>query len=231
MRIQLTFKGKAKIPKNRVNKKVNGFINKVLGGNNPYHGTISHCSVSKLQKYTTTDDNCYLFEDGAYITVSSANNKFISDFVSGLILAKDSFKIEGLVFDKFEIDEIKVNRKYDIIRTTSPIILKDKDGRFCIFKDDNFIETLTNKSRKKLMHNGVAEDVANTLEFKLFHPEKAYLAYIEFDGKKTLSSNVMLVVKGNRLARKKIYEMGLGASTSFCYGSVKVANEFELKNF
>ena len=38
------------------------------------------------------------------------------------------------------------------------------------------------------------------------------------------SSMVMLVVKGKPKCRKAIYEMGLGSSTGYCFGTVKVVN-------
>ena len=162
-----------------------------------------------------------MFSDGAYIQVSSNDKDFINDLVSGIITNGDKLSIASLRYKNFDVNGFEPFEKFDIIRTISPLYLSNK-GRSLTFKDDNFIEVLTEKSRKKLIHNGLSERVANTLSFSLFHPENAKTKMIEIGKQKNICSQIMLYVKGNKKARVMLYEMGLGKCTGFGFGAVTI---------
>ena len=220
MVLNINFKGDA-VFIGSLNKEVNGFINRSLGKENKYHGHFSNYCVSTMQGGKMNREGIIFFSDGGYIQVSSSDKDFINDLVSGIVTNSDNLSIGSLQYKSIDIDEFRPFKEYDIIRTISPLYLSNK-GRSLTFKDDNFIEVLTEKSRKKLIHNGLSERVANTLSFNLFHPENAKTKMIEIGKQKNICSQIMLYVKGNKKARVMLYEMGLGKCTGFGFGAVTI---------
>ena len=220
MVLNINFKGDA-VFIGSLNKEVNGFINRCLGKENKYHGHFSNYCVSTMQGGKMNIEGIIFFSDGGYIQVSSSDKDFINDLVSGIVTNSDNLSIGSLQYKSIDIDEFRPFKEYDIICTISPLYLSNK-GRSLTFKDDNFIEVLTEKSRKKLIHNGLSERVANTLSFNLFHPENAKTKMIEIGKQKNICSQIMLYVKGNKKARVMLYEMGLGKCTGFGFGAVTI---------
>jgi len=210
-----------------LNKEVNGLINRCLGENNKYHGSFSDYCISSIQRGKMSKGGLLMFPNGAYIQVSSNDKDFINDLVSGIIANCDNLSIGGLRYKDIDIGAFEPFKEYDIIRTISPLYIS-KNGRSLTFKDDNFIEVLTDKSRKKLMHNGLSERVANTLSFSLFHPENAKTKMIEIGKQKNICSQIMLYVKGDKKARTMLYEMGLGKCTGFGFGAVTIIRKESL---
>lgn len=210
-----------------LNKEVNGLINRCLGENNKYHGSFSDYCISSIQGGKMSKGGLLMFPNGAYIQVSSNDKDFINDLVSGIIANCDNLSIGGLRYKDIDIGAFEPFKEYDIIRTISPLYIS-KNGRSLTFKDDNFIEVLTDKSRKKLMHNGLSERVANTLSFSLFHPENAKTKMIEIGKQKNICSQIMLYVKGDKKARTMLYEMGLGKCTGFGFGAVTIIRKESL---
>ena len=69
------------------------------------------------------------------------------------------------------------------------------------------------------------ERKANSLQIELFHPENAETAAIPIGNVINIGSKVMLCVKGNKDARRAIYEFGFGKCTGFGFGAVTVNNK------
>ena len=220
MVLNINFKGDA-VFIGSLNKEVNGFINRCLGKENKYHGHFSNYCVSTMQGGKMNREGIISFSDGGNIQVSSYDVDFINDLVSGIVANSDNLSIGSLQFKSIDIDAFRPFKEYDIIRTISPLYIS-KDGKSLTFKDDNFLEVLTEKSRKKLIHNGLSERKANTLSFTLFHPEKAKTKMIEIGKQRNIGSQVMLYVKGDKAARTMIYELGLGKCTGFGFGAVTI---------
>ena len=220
MILNINFEGSGVFDK-PLNKEVNGFINRCLGENNKYHGKFSNYCISSMQGGKMNKEGLIMFPDGAYIQVSSNDKDFINDLVSGIITNGDKLSIASLRYKNFDVNGFEPFEKFDIIRTISPLYLSNK-GRSLTFKDDNFLEVLTEKSRKKLIHNGLSERKANTLSFTLFHPERAKTKMIEIGKQRNICSQVMLYVKGDKTARTMIYELGLGKCTGFGFGAVTI---------
>lgn len=222
MNLKIMFKGTDEFDVNSSFKKVNGFINKLFGKNNTYHGKFSNYSVSRLQNGIFIG-NKVIFTNGAFLIISSNDNGLIDVLISGIMKNKDNLKISKLIFESFDCFEFNIHDGYDLVRTTSPIRLCNK-YKFITFKDDDFIPYLTEKSIKKLIHNGLNENCAKTLKLELFHAENAKTYFYNINGAKNICSQVMLIVKGNKEARKAMYELGFGSSTGFGFGSVKIIN-------
>ena len=222
MRIKVIFSSSKVIFNESLNKEVNGFINKILGEGNKYHGTISRYSISSLQG-AVKNGNGYSFPNGSYLFISSSDGEFIGTVISGLI-NNQHLHIRDMEYIKMEICDYNVGSRFDLVRTISPILISE-GNRFVTFKDDNFIELLTEKSIKKLIYSGLDEKKANTLKLQLFHAENAKTASIPIGEAVNIGSKVMLYVEGNKDARKLIYELGFGKCTGFGFGAVTINNK------
>ena len=146
MVLNINFKGDA-VFIGSLNKEVNGFINRCLGKENKYHGHFSNYCVSTMQGGKMNSEGIISFSDGGHIQVSSSDKDFINDLVSGIVANSDNLSIGSLQYKSIDIDAFRPFQEYDIIRTISPLYIS-KDGRSLTFKDDNFLEVLTEKSRK-----------------------------------------------------------------------------------
>ena len=216
MRLKLYFDNSILVFKHPFNKKVNGFINKLLGANNKYHGKTSRYSVSPLLGAVKVDDG-FSYPNGAHLYISSDDSDFIRDIMFGLMEGRGT-QIEDMRYLRCEMCDFNVGSMFDLVRT-APLLLNDK-GRVVTVKDDDFTDVLVRKTRNKLVHYGMSEKVANTLEFELFHGEKAKTVAIPIGNVINIGSKVMLYAKGNRKARRMAYELGLGKCTGFGFGSV-----------
>ena len=220
MVIKIFFKGTTEGFLKPLNPEVNGLINKWLGEGNNYHGAFSRYCVSSMQGGKMDSNGVLRFEDGGYINVSSDDSEFIGQLMQG-ILTIPEVSVSSMKFDSMDVYDFKVNNGYDIIRTISPILLSNKDGVITV-KDDSFIETLLDKSKKKLIKAGLDEKKVNTLTFELFHPENAKTKMVEIKSQKNIGSMVMLIVRGDKEVRRTLYELGLGKSTGFGFGAIEI---------
>ena len=219
MRIKVNFSSSKILFYESANKEVNGFINKVLGEGNKYHGNVSRYSISSLQGAVKNGDG-YSFPNGAYLYIASDDGGFIGAIMSGLMSNKD-LHVRDMKYINIEICDYDIGSRFDLVRAISPILVTD-GKRLVTFKDANFIDLLTEKSRKKLIYFGMDEKKANTLKLSLFHPENAKTASIPIGKAVNIGSKVMLYVEGHKDARKLIYELGFGKCTGFGFGAVSV---------
>ena len=219
MRIKINFSNSKIVFNESLNKEVNGFINKLLGEGNKYHGNISRYSVSSMQGAVKVGDS-YSFPNGAYLFIASDDGEFIGNIMQGLI-TNSNLHIRDMYYTSIEISDYDIGTKFDLVRTISPILINDGSKQIT-FKDDNFIELLTQKSIKKLIFFGMDERKAKSLKLSLFHPENAKTASIPIGKSINIGSKVMLYVEGHKEARKLMYELGFGKCTGFGFGAVSV---------
>lgn len=219
MRIKINFSNSEVIFNDSLNKEVNGFINKVLGHGNKYHGSVSRYSVSSLQGAVKCEGG-YSFPNGSYLYIASDDGEFMGAIMSGL-MSNEGLHIRDMKYVNIEICDYDIGSKFDLVRTISPILISD-GKKLVTFKDGNFIELLTEKSRKKLIYFGMNEKKANSLKLSLFHPENAKTASIPVGKAVNIGSKVMLYVEGHKDARKLMYELGFGKCTGFGFGAVSV---------
>ena len=218
MRIKLNFNGTIELFNGSTQHLVNGFIHSVLGSNNKYHDSFSNYAVSSLQGGKLVEGGIS-YENGAYIFVSSNDLEFNDNIMIGLMTTTST--IGSLTLNNIEIVDFKPHFYYDVVRTISPILLKDNDS-IITFKDSSFIDVLLKKTKKKLLSLGLKEKDVNTLDIQPFHFENAKLKYVKVKNVVNLSSQVMLIIKGDIEVRRKLYEMGLGKSTGCGFGSVEI---------
>lgn len=209
--------------KEPLNKEVNGFIMELLGNDNNYHGNKSDYCVSSIQGGVCNDNGTTSFPNGAIVAVSSNDPQVIGQLVESILNETGKLKIASLTYEKMEMTEYNPFSDYDVIRSISPISLKH-NGKFYTYEDDEFIELLQKHCINKLINNGVEEKIANTITLEPFHFEGARKVCVKIGDAKNISSNVMLIVKGNKNARKQLYNMGMGRCTGFGFGFVEVRN-------
>ena len=199
---------------------LNGFINAILGVDNPYHDSFSDYSISSLQGGKMTDDKKNLsFDSNPHFFVASRNEKFMSDFFLGIEKNKPSmFGMTIKAIDMF--DDFKPKRYYDMAFTISPILLTNDQGRKITFKSDaGWIDVLKNNCRKKLLHQGIDD---KTFDLEVLNPEGAKDKCIWVGDTFNPCSMVKLKVYGKPETRYAMYSLGFGKSTGSGFGSVKL---------
>lgn len=201
-------------------KELNSYIHKCLGVNNEYHDSFSDYAISSIQGGKLTSDKMLSFENSTpHIIISSENEQFLSKIIMGI--QSNQFKLFDMDFVQFEFNDFIVNPYCDTIITISPILLKHNDRKIT-FKNENWIEVLTQQVRKKLQHKGIMDD---TFKIELRNVEKAKEKLIHVGNVFNLCSMVSLKVYGKKKTRKTIYNMGFGNSTGCGFGSIKLYNE------
>jgi len=222
MRLKLMFEKNLKPIKKPLNKEVNGFLNRVLGEDNKYHGIFSRYSVSSMQGGKMSKDGVINFPNGGYLFISSDDCDFIVKILKGISSKKGELYILDMKYKSMEISDFIVNEKFDLVRTISPILLSSKENKILTFRDDNFLSVLIDKSKKKLIKCGYDVECVNTLNMHLFHPENSTTKMVEVGRQKNIGSKIMLYVEGKKEIRKALYELGIGKCTGFGFGSVSI---------
>lgn len=223
MKIKLLFDCNSKLFHKPLNEEVNGFLNNVLGDGNKYHGTFSRYSVSSMQGGRMDKDGVLNFPNGGYVFVSSDDSEFMVTLLKGLAAKQKNLYVLDMKYKGMELCDFKVNERFDLVRSISPILISD--GKKAVtFNDDNFFELVREKSIKKLIKCGYDEKLVNTLEINPFHPEKYKTKMVEINGVKNIGSRVMFCISGDKTVRKALYELGIGKCTGFGFGAVSINN-------
>ena len=198
---------------------VNGMVHTIIGKDNPYHDKFSNYSVSFLRGGILTSEGL-IYPNGGKVFISSPDETFIETILINLIHSKN-IKLRDMSLTSYDVCDININARYDIIETLSPILLKHK-GKRLTFKDESFLTILTEQCIAKLTKNGLSKSDLKGFTIKPFHFENAKIQVPKVKNVVNPSSQVMLVIEGTAKARKMIYEMGFGNSTGCGFGAVKV---------
>ena len=225
MRIKISFKPSMVKHSGSIHHYVNGMIHKLLGSNNKYHNNFSTYAVSSLQGGKLINGGI-VFNNGAYLYISFPDStSFYNDIMMGLLTSDKTFAGDLEFDNKIDECDFKPHKSYDIVRTISPILLKNDNGETITFKDDDFIRIITEKSKKKLIKNGISVEKADSIELIPFHFENGKLKYVKVKNVVNVSSQVMFLVKGDIQARYMLYCLGLGKSTGSGFGSVEIISK------
>lgn len=221
MRLTLNFEPSERVFETPVEDFVVGFVQKMLGDGNKWHNSFSAYNISTMQGWDIKDGKIY-FPKGGYFHISSIDMEFMKTITDNLLKCYDTAVLRDMKLKNFSFTADSIHSDYDIVKTISPILLKTKDNRIVTFKDDDFIRLLTEQCKAKLLHNGFNESDVRDFEIQPFHFEDAVVKYTKRKNYSLPASRVMLVIKGKPKCRKVLYEMGIGSSTGYCYGTVEI---------
>ena len=180
----------------------------------PYVYATSNLELALLfgssRSYGTGNGNPYFYISG--------DDKFIGFAIDSFMNSKAS--MFGMVFESIDItDDFVVNSRFDNIITISPILLRDKNGKRLTFKDEKWVEILTENCVKKLEHNNICDP---TFKIEIINPHKAKEKCIWVGNVFNKSTMIRLKVFGKPNTRRCLYNMGLGHSTGSGFGSIKI---------
>lgn len=221
MRITIKF-GPSMVEQDKsLNDQVNGFIHNVLGPDNKWHDIFSPYSVSTIHGGVFNKESKKIsFPEGGRFVIASDNEEFLRDFITGLATINNG-KIGTMPYIGFESNKCTLSYKYDIVRIENIRLKVNNKEITC--KDDGYIDKLREHSIRKLIRCGVSEEDANTLQFEPFGKDKWKVKYVKMkNGMKnesiTPSSSIMLIVKGKKEVRNKMFNLGYGISTGSGFG-------------
>lgn len=203
--------------------KMNGFVNAIIGKNNKYHDKYSDYSVSSILGGHISDDKSGLiFDEEPYIQVTSMNVEFLNMFIDNLLDEFDKKEADffGLHPTRYNVFDYQISQRgYDVVKTNSPILLKDENGKKITCKDANWIDVLNSHCKKKLLNNGVNDNT-----FEIIAKNKSALRNKMIMVGETFNpcTNAVFCVYGRKNTRNTLYNLGIGNSTGSGFGSVSV---------
>lgn len=218
--LKIEFCGCDKVITDCIEDHIIGFVHKLLGDNNQWHDNFSEYNVSDIYGYKVVKDGI-CFPDGGYFYVTSTDNNFLNTLVVNLCKMQEELTLCGMKLKKFSFaDGVELCKDYDIIHV-SRLLLKSHD-EYKTYKDADFIDILTEQSKKKLLKMGYEEKDVKNFNITPFHFENAKLRVSKRKNFSHPTSDVMLVVRGKEDCRSSLYSIGLGNSTGYCFGTVEL---------
>lgn len=199
------------------------FNHDVLNDEAEYHNGKHAYTLSDVMGKKYDDKGNFHFEEEPYVIFSTNDDEF-GEKVIGAAVGKHP-KLMDISFLYPIFDDIRVHKgegSYDILSfMKSPLLLREKkfDEKrvtYITVKDSNFIEKLTEQTKRKLSKLGVKG--YDTISFEVFHPESARVCRVGYKDRWNIASRVHLIVKGDYKAREALYTVGVGNSTATCFG-------------
>ena len=230
MRIRLNFSPNSEPFTKPGNDYVNGFIHRCLGEGNRWHDEFSPYAVSQMKGGVLDPETGLIeFPNGGHVivTVDKTETEFITALLKGLVNMADgcvqTMKYEGMT--SYSVNE---REKFDITRIECVRLMDGNRAVTC--KDENFIQLLRDHTVRKLKRCGVSENDAESIQLEPFHQENWRVKYVKLKSGTehpvvTPASNIMVVAKGSREARRKILTLGYGQSTGCGFGFPRVKED------
>lgn len=230
MRFKLNFSPNTEPLTKPINDAVNGFVHKCLGENNKWHDTFSPYCVSQMQGgVLDTNTGMIQYPNGGYfiISVDKEEKEFITALLNGLVNMTDGY-IQTMKYEGFSSYSVNEHDKFDITRINCVRLMDGDKAVTC--NDDNFLQLLRTHTVKKLKRCGVSDNDAESIVLEPFHTENWRVKYVKLKNYNehpvvTPASNIMVIVKGNRPARKKLLSLGYGQSTGCGFGFPKMKED------
>lgn len=200
---------------------LNGVIYNIFGHDKHIHNSFSEYSISSIQgcRYNSEYNGLEPYFE-PYIQFTSNIPDIINKFVCGVEKLIDNnipvFYNRKLI--RYNCRDFMVNPEFDIIKTISPVLLKDK-GRSFTYDDEGWKELLHRKTVAKLNHHGIYDD---TFRFVLENDKNVKNKLIMVNGFANYCTSFVAKVYGNKKTRETIYNLGIGGSTGSGFGSVAI---------
>jgi CRISPR-associated endoribonuclease Cas6 len=185
----------------------------------------------KMNDFELKDDN-FLIKDKLIFNISSPDNEFIINFYNGML--KMDTPHSGLKKMKiFKPIDRKINSNEILIKTLSPICVKNRDGKFLKLDDKNFVEELnyiTNICLKNFGDFGLNEKidlipVGN--QVKNVVVKEKINGFQDKTKKEIMFINAyegVFLLKGNREDLQVLVDLGLGFRRNQGFGMIEVLN-------
>ena len=224
MRIKFIFSETDKTFTGNTNHIVKSWFNHdVLNDEPEYHNGNHAYALSDIMGKKFDEKGKFHFDGEPYVIFSTNDDAMAGKVAERMFFTRP--KLLGLNFVNVQFEDIKVHKgegSYDILSfMKSPLLLREKKFgekyiNYTTAKDDNFIEKLTEQTRRKLSKLGV--EGYDTISFEVFHPEGARVCRVDYKDRWNVASRVHLIVKGDPKAREVLYTVGVGNSTATCFG-------------
>jgi CRISPR-associated endoribonuclease Cas6 len=226
MRLKILFTGKnVNLPINNQSL-VNSYFHKLLGNNNPYHDNHSNYIISNIRGGKFNPETGNIVVDKCYIAISSPDGSLLNRIVLATLLDGD-FNDE-LKFSGIDYIEEKIYGGYNHYRTLTPILLKETvDGktRFITIKDKDFIDKLTERTKKKLLAYKPGINIKGfSIDYKPHPSHKVKRVMIKNIAND--SSICQLTITGSKEVNQILYDIGIGQSCGSGFGMLHKTESF-----
>jgi len=232
MRIKIEFtENKTLVPiKNQ--SYINYYIHKCLGVNNKYHDSKNDYSISSLYGGNLTEDKLHLsFKNGGIIVVTSKNEEFLNDLISGVMSNQDLNW--GMKFNKINFIFEKFINGWNHFATLSPFIIRKhinkKKYTYSTLNDSDFVYIVKNHIIKKLskIYNGIN---LKDFDVKIINHPSHKVKKIMVKNVKNEANQCHISIFCSSDVAEKIYNLGIGQSTGSGFGTIyKTENKDKYK--
>lgn len=202
---------------------LNGIVYKrFFNGEKTIHNNFSPYSVSSIQ-------GCIMNEEGngltplsrPYIMFSSQSEDIVLKFITGV--EKEIEKGDKVFFGRrvagYSYHDFDLGASYDIVKTISPVLLRDDKHRQSCCTDNGWSALLKAKTKAKLEKMGIFDETFDIVFDKKNPPRrKGVFVGNTFNPCTTF----VALVKGQRKTRLALYNMGIGQSTGSGFGAVSI---------
>lgn len=232
MRILIRFsKNVEPVPINHQNY-INSYIHKCLGSNNKYHDSKNDYCITSLIGGKLMEDKLNLcFENGGFIAITSKNEEFINQIISGVL--KNNDLNWGMTFTNFDFVVEEFLNGWNHFTTLTPFIIKEysdkKNYKFVTIYDDNFSEIVKNKIVNKLLKMYPKIDLTD-FDVRINKHDAHKTKKIMVKNVINIANKCQIDIYCNKNVAEKIYNIGIGQSTGSCFGTIyKTENHAKYK--
>ncbi|MGL5616479.1 MAG: CRISPR-associated endoribonuclease Cas6 [Sarcina sp.] len=183
-------------------------------------------SAIYVENYRIEGENIFAKRFNFFISVY--NEEFFKEIVVGALKLKEfSYKKFKFKVVKVEFIELKkIEEDYALFKTMSPLIIKNKEGKFLDIEDENYEELLNyivNISLENIRGTGLKK----RLKFVPMEMKKIVLKekLREFTAREFFYINAykgQFLLRGDRDDLRAIYKIGLGYRRSMAAGMIEV---------
>lgn len=201
-----------------------------------YKKTKNFTFAVKMNDFELKDDFFYI-KDKVVFNISSPDTEFIINFYNGILKTEEHGELKKLKIFK-PVDK-RINSNEILIRTLSPICLKNKEGKFLKLEDENFVKELNYitdiclknfRKEKTGVEIGLKEEVdlipiGN--QVKNVVVKEKISGFKEKTNKEILFVNAyegIFLLKGNKEDLQVLVDLGLGFRRNHGFGMIEVIN-------
>lgn len=214
MRVKIKFKADSVKIDNNLSS-LNSYIHKCLGNNNKYHDTTSNYNISQLLNTKVVDGGKSLLCDDPYILLSSLDLDFINTFMSNC--HKYDYN-EDIKFDSIEFVKVDLFGGYNFFKTIGTGVLLKSEGELITAEKANFIDKLKESIQRKYKLVFEKEyDKDFNIEISKFLTRN-----IIVKTNKSVVSDIVFKVSGDKDISEFIYYNGIGKSTGSGFGTISI---------